>query len=721
MKVNLFKQLLLRLISVWLIFSFMLSGMPVYGQSINLPATETMVFSSQDYMPVIMKGIKVHPDNPLLFDFILDTGKSALKITSPQFKAESQKLIKYFLASLTIKEDDLWVNLSPYEKDRMIPKELGKTELGRDMLAQDYILKQLTSSLFYPEQELGKKFWDNVYAKTEKLYGVTDIPVDTFNKVWIVADKAKVLERNNAAYIVGSHLKVMLEEDYVALNKSSQHQKTINDKNNKEHTVASQIIREVIIPEIEKEVNRGEHFAPLRQMFYSMILASWYKIALKDALLNQVYSNKEKTSGVLSDDLSAKEKIYEQYLASYKKGVFNYIREDLDAVNKDIIPRKYFSGGEKLGLQVNKNLFISHKKSRDDLSLKDGDLAMVRALIGRSEDAGMNEEKPVNAYSDAAMKLFEDGNIEIADTVDAETVEYEIILNPELRAARQSGRSNIFISGIPESTQNELLKEDYFKKMIQIDVRDFFQAEKRENTIVRLKQFLEVGNKIVLHHFTEGQNDLNAQEESCIMKVFSILRENNQNRVQNVCILSADFVDLRLFAEISFKDPYSKRMPFYNYADYFFFDGLEIKAGDKYEPRKDFSLLEYGAENYKKKIDNLKTGEEILLSLKDNEYDFYNISFRVRYGILSNTPSLEYKGNGVWRKKTTDSSEIAKQSEDLGGIALNGKKMGIDIAKDGKAVEIKFDQAIVAEFQKGNFSGVEGKILEIISIQNPML
>lgn len=147
----------------------------------------------------------MHPDNPLLFDFILDTGKSGLKIDGGEFKAESQKLIKYFLASLTIKEDDLWVNLSPYEKDRMIPEELGKTELGRDMLAQDYILKQLTASLIYPEKDLGKAFWDRVYTKAREQFGTTDIPVDTFNKVWIVADKAKVLERNNTAYVVGSH------------------------------------------------------------------------------------------------------------------------------------------------------------------------------------------------------------------------------------------------------------------------------------------------------------------------------------------------------------------------------------------------------------------------------------------------------------------------------------------------------------------------------------
>ena len=48
-------------------------------------------------------------------------------------------MLSLYLASMTIPKDDLWVNLSPYEKDRIIPNELGKTELGRDMLAQDYI------------------------------------------------------------------------------------------------------------------------------------------------------------------------------------------------------------------------------------------------------------------------------------------------------------------------------------------------------------------------------------------------------------------------------------------------------------------------------------------------------------------------------------------------------------------------------------------------------
>jgi hypothetical protein len=340
-----------------------------------------MVHLSTAYVPVLIKGLRVHPDNPLLFDFILDSGKSGLQVNSPEFKAESQKLIKYFLASLTIKEDDLWVNLSPYEKNRIIPEQLGQTELGREMLAQDYILKQLTASLIYPEKQLGQEFWDRVYSQARQMFGTSNIPVNTFNKVWIVADKAKVLERNNVGYVVGAHLKVMLEEDYLSL---SRH---VIPAKAGIHNLTSQILREIIIPQLEKEVNQGEHFAPLRQMYYSMILATWYKRALKDALLNEVYSNKGKIGGVLSNDPAGKEKIYQQYLRAYKKGVFNYIKEDMDIISKQPIPHKYFSGGEKMRLRVGKNLLIEHTQATDDAPLQEGDLAMVTVNMTEKEQA----------------------------------------------------------------------------------------------------------------------------------------------------------------------------------------------------------------------------------------------------------------------------------------------------------------------------------------------
>ena len=56
--------------------------------------------------------------------------------------------------------------------------------MGRDLLAEDYLLKQITASLIYPESQLGKEFWQKVYAQAQVKYGTTNIPINTFNKVY---------------------------------------------------------------------------------------------------------------------------------------------------------------------------------------------------------------------------------------------------------------------------------------------------------------------------------------------------------------------------------------------------------------------------------------------------------------------------------------------------------------------------------------------------------
>ena len=53
--------------------------MPSYAlEDFRLPAPGVMVHLSPALDPPILKGIKVHPDNPFRFDFILDKGDSQL-------------------------------------------------------------------------------------------------------------------------------------------------------------------------------------------------------------------------------------------------------------------------------------------------------------------------------------------------------------------------------------------------------------------------------------------------------------------------------------------------------------------------------------------------------------------------------------------------------------------------------------------------------------------
>jgi hypothetical protein len=341
-----------------------------------------MVSLSPAFHPPVLKGIKVYKDNPFRFDFILDKGDTTQTshnattydlpptTLSGDLKDISSRLIKYFLASLTIPEKDLWVNLSPYEKDRIVPEAFGQTEMGRDLLAQDYLLKQITASALYPEGETGKAFWKKVYAEAQKRYGTTDIPVDTFNKVWIVPEKATVYENKDAAFVVESKLKVMLESDYLAARQSS-HNPTTYDLPPTTYPsadIAKDVLKAVIIPILEKEVNEGQNFTQLRQVYHSLILATWYKRKVKESLIGQVYVDHKKTAGIDIADKVEAEKIWQRYVEAFKKGAYNRIREEIDPATQEAIPRKYFSGGADFAMET------SFKTTTD--------LAMLPALEG---------------------------------------------------------------------------------------------------------------------------------------------------------------------------------------------------------------------------------------------------------------------------------------------------------------------------------------------------
>ena len=125
------------------------------------PPQSNILQLSIPYSFPVLRGMRVYPQKPFEFDFVVDSGDRH-KLT----QKETALLIKYFLTFLTVPEEDLWVNLSPYESGRIIPNELSLTDAGNTLLEQDKILKQLASSLTYPETVLGKKFWAKVYQNS---------------------------------------------------------------------------------------------------------------------------------------------------------------------------------------------------------------------------------------------------------------------------------------------------------------------------------------------------------------------------------------------------------------------------------------------------------------------------------------------------------------------------------------------------------------------------
>jgi hypothetical protein len=416
-----------KVICVFTIITFLISSLAtsglVYAQVMPVAVLPGQMMSlSPIFTPTLLKGIKINPEKPFQFDFIVDTGTSGM--VGESLKDESTKLVRYFLASLTIPESDLWVNLSPYEENRIIPEKFGMTEMGRDLLAQDYLLKQLTASLMHPEEELGKKFWDRVYQRAQEEYGDVDIPTEVFNKVWIVPSRAVVYEGDGVAYITESHLSVMLERDYMA-QESAMSEAVFTTKPDENASITQDLIREIILPAIEKEVNEGEHFAKLRQIYSGFILASWYKKKLKNTLLNQVYADTKKTTGVDHKQEDVIDDIYGSYVDTFKKGAYNYIKEEYDAVKQKVVAHKYFSGGAYLDSAV-----IKTTTDAGSLGEPDGDKSKQLVVT-----VDLYQPKESKDFSDAAV-FNSDHKEKLKDFVTKNNIQFVIAGASEISGGR---------------------------------------------------------------------------------------------------------------------------------------------------------------------------------------------------------------------------------------------------------------------------------------------
>jgi len=456
--------------------------------SIGLPNGGSMITLRAPTQPPRMMGINLYAHNPLKFDFIIDKGDSQIK--DKKFTEESKKLIKYFLTSLTIPEDEMWVNLSPYEPNKIIPQAFGKTQMGQDVLTLDYMLKQLTSYLMHPNRQLGSQFWDRIYKKTQEQFGTEEIPLNTFNKIWIVPEEAHIYEHSQGAFIIHTHLKVMLEEDYLALEanqNSTKHGLGDTTKNDIDiiSGISKEITREILIPEIEKEINEGKTFANLRQIYHSMLLASWYKKALKSSFLTEIYIDKKKTGGIEGLDENRNKQIYNQYLKTFKNGVFNIIKEDYDPALEEIIPKKYFSGGiiltEDYAMSSEDDTKRTHAPSPD----YDG---MVNLTVGLNAEGSLNDQNPELTFAEA-KKMGIAANITEEETDITSYKFHEWYTPRNFSFRRQYGRLEKLKEKIREE-QKRYLKELGNNKDPITKIQEFLKSSVKNND----KTLLEIGS-----------------------------------------------------------------------------------------------------------------------------------------------------------------------------------------------------------------------------------
>ncbi len=307
-----------------------------------LPAPGMQVYPSEPYHPLLLKGVLVDPKHPLRLDFIFDRGDSSA--TGDALKEDMLRQVRFFLTALTLPEEDLWVNLAPQEEDRIIPELLARTEMGRALLEEDYILKQLTASMLDPEAPAGGAFWQEVYAKAGRLYGTSRIPIDSMSRVWIVPNRADVYSTPRGAYVSAAHLTVLQEEDYRAWRRRRD-AGALEIGEEGSASLTGPVLRRTVLPIVEKDVNTGQRFASLRKVYHAVILAAWFKQALRGGFWGRTYIGRGKVAGVDVADPEVRREIYDRYLQALRVGVVKMLRLEKDPQTGRQVPRKYFTGG----------------------------------------------------------------------------------------------------------------------------------------------------------------------------------------------------------------------------------------------------------------------------------------------------------------------------------------------------------------------------------------
>ena len=179
-----------------------------YAAQMPMPAANQLVQLSQKYDEPTLRGVKVDPTDPFKLTFVYDKG-SEWKID----EKTAADLAQYFFAALITPTKDLWVNLSPFEKDRVIEDTVSETEIGDVFLAQDYLLKQLSSSLTSPDTETGKAYWAELASKSK----ISNLKSEnlSMNKIWITPGEIKVYSDKTHTIIADAKLDVQTDRKSV--------------------------------------------------------------------------------------------------------------------------------------------------------------------------------------------------------------------------------------------------------------------------------------------------------------------------------------------------------------------------------------------------------------------------------------------------------------------------------------------------------------------------
>jgi hypothetical protein len=182
----------------------------------------------------------------------------------------AQQASDAFFVWLALPPDAFWVNLHPYQPERIIDPRLAGTEAGRVLLESNMLLKRALAAAQHPDTPTGANWWREV----ARLYGdryVTGCPGVT-HRFWISPAPATVHATADELYILDAPLVVN------AVIEPSLPQRPECPPNPPELDAAwIELYRKLIVPVAQHAVNTAPAFEPLRRVYLSRVAAEWFR------------------------------------------------------------------------------------------------------------------------------------------------------------------------------------------------------------------------------------------------------------------------------------------------------------------------------------------------------------------------------------------------------------------------------------------------------------
>lgn len=175
-----------------------------------------------------------------------------------------------FLTGLQTPQDKFWVNLNYLEPRRVVDPAIAGTLTGRILLYGDLLLKQDVSRMLNPAvSPEGRAFWKSIKEKAGEL-GVPDNIV-VLKRVWIEPDDSCIYLRKGYPCILRCSLRVSLESPGRGRFYSTGKMPGELD------VFANRLFAGMILPQLNKRINKAEEYSSLRCVYKGLILAKAYK------------------------------------------------------------------------------------------------------------------------------------------------------------------------------------------------------------------------------------------------------------------------------------------------------------------------------------------------------------------------------------------------------------------------------------------------------------